>query len=309
MPASGWRVVLITSVAPLAQYLVATVRELGHEPVAILAPRRKQPPTGDLAMTDASVPSGVDIVHLRGKSSLLPLLRAYAPDVVLCWGFPWLIPDEALAVPRLGAVNMHPALLPRHRGPIPTAWAVRSGDSVYGITWHRMEGAFDTGPILAQTSVPADPDDADMMVVGPRLGEAALRLLPEVFRRLEARDPGDPQIVTGDEPYAAFFGEDYAEIDWSKPARYIHDQVRAWSLGGIWHGVVGPVTELDGARVRITRTSRTDPGEGGRRIECGDGPLWLVAWESLEGSAGGSAQEAGEPAAEESTADVTRAGA
>ena len=51
---------------------------------------------------------------------------------MLCWGFPWKIPQAALDVPRLGSVNMHPALLPRHRGPIPLAWALRDGDPVWG---------------------------------------------------------------------------------------------------------------------------------------------------------------------------------
>ena len=54
----------------------------------------------------------------------------------------------------LGWLNGHPSLLPRHRGPIPIAWAIRDGDEEIGITFHRMDAELDTGPILAQRRLP-----------------------------------------------------------------------------------------------------------------------------------------------------------
>ena len=69
-------------------------------------------------------------------------------------GFPWKIPADALAVPTLGWLNGHPSLLPRHRGPIPVAWAIRDGDEEIGITFHRMDAELDTGAILAQAAQP-----------------------------------------------------------------------------------------------------------------------------------------------------------
>ena len=78
---------------------------------------------------------------------------------MLCAGFPWKLPQEALDVARLGSVNEHPALLPRHRGPIPLAWALRDNDGQFGVTWHRMDAELDTGPILAQTTIPIEDDD------------------------------------------------------------------------------------------------------------------------------------------------------
>ena len=66
------------------------------------------------------------------KASLARLTRAYEPEIGLCAGYSWLIPPEVLAIPRLGVVNSHPSLLPRHRGPYPFAWAVREGDKELG---------------------------------------------------------------------------------------------------------------------------------------------------------------------------------
>lgn len=278
-----WRVAIVTSVAPIAQAFTDALRALGHDVVAVLTPRRPKPMSPDLGVWDATAPAGVDVLIARNKWSIEPLLRAVRPDLVLCFGFPWLIPPEALRVPRLGLINMHPALLPRHRGPIPTSWAIRAGDETYGVTWHRMDDAFDTGNILAQASVPMEPDDSEITVVGPRLVRAAIELLPRVLERVAARDPGDPQNATGDEPYAGWFGEDYAEIDWSRPAIEVHRQVRAWNLLG-GSPVVAPRTTIDDRRVRVKRTSLVEPedADGAIRMEAADGPVWVLAWEPIE---------------------------
>ena len=138
------RVFAICSIKPLAVTLIGALCDLGHVPVALLAPRRddgrERPP--HLLLTDASAPPGLDLLLAGDRHAIEPLIRAYEPDLMICWGLPWKIPEAALDVPRLGSVNMHPALLPRHRGPIPLAWALRDGDSVWGATWHRLV-AFD----------------------------------------------------------------------------------------------------------------------------------------------------------------------
>ncbi|NJD28267.1 MAG: hypothetical protein FIA92_08205 [Chloroflexi bacterium] len=102
--------------------------------------------------------------------------------------------------------------------------------------------------------------------------------------RIAAGDPGDPQAATGDEPYAGWFGDDYAEIDWSKSAGSIHDQVRAWAFAANNRGAQGPLTTLDGRRVRVTRTSLADPGERtpAVRMDCLDAPIWIVAFDPVD---------------------------
>jgi methionyl-tRNA formyltransferase len=265
----------------VAAALVSSLRELGHDPVAVVSARRRQPVPGREPMGDETAPEGLDVLLARDKWSVEPLLRASRPDLVLCWGFPWRIPQAALDVPPLGSINCHPAMLPRHRGPIPLAWAFRDGDRQFGVTWHRMDAELDTGPILAQAPVPMLDDDFGIEVVGPRMGAIAIGLLPEVLSRVAAGDPGDEQSTEG-VTWAGHFGDDYASVDWSQPARRIHDQVRAWAFTFGLSPIVGPITELDGQRVRLIRTSLTDPGGDARRVETGDGPLWVVATEPAE---------------------------
>jgi methionyl-tRNA formyltransferase len=281
MAHSSWRIVLVSTVPPVAQMLAATLRERGHRPVAVITARRDRPMPNRPSMTDESAPAGLDLLMPASKHAIGPLLRAYAPDLLLCWGFPWRFPLSALQVPRLGSVNCHPAMLPRHRGPIPMAWALREGDGNYGVTWHRMDAELDTGAILAQAVVPMEDDDFDITVVGPRIGAVALGLLPRVLERVGAGDAGDPQPDVG-ASWAGHFGEDYATVDWSQPARRIHDQVRAWAFSFGLGPVVGPVADLGGERVRLTRTSLVDPGGDTRRVEAGDGPIWIVSSEPLD---------------------------
>jgi methionyl-tRNA formyltransferase len=292
MADSGWRIVLVTTIPFVAQTLAATLRDLGHQPVALIAARRDKPMPNRPSITDESAPPGLDVLLPASKHAIEPLLRAYSPDLLLCWGFPWKIPVAALQVPRLGSVNCHPAMLPRHRGPIPMAWALREGDGQYGVTWHRMDAELDTGPILAQAAVPMEDDDFDIMTVGPRLGAVAIGLLPRALERVAAGDPGDPQPDEG-ASWAGHFGDDFATVDWAQPARRIHDQVRAWAFTFGLAPVIGPITELDGKPVRLTRTSLVDPGGDARRVETGDGPIWVVGAEPLD--AVGSAQPAVKP--------------
>ena len=197
----GWRIVLISAVMPVAEPLIARLREMGHDVVAWMMQRRPKdvdkppPPLGEV--TDKSAPQGLNLILVRDKADLAPLLRGLEPDLVLCWGFGWKIPQEALDVPRYGAVNQHPARLPRHRGPIPLSWALREGDTEFFCTWHRMDAELDTGPILAQTSVPILDEETTIYEMGPKMIQASLGLLPRVFERLAAGDPGDPQATEG----------------------------------------------------------------------------------------------------------------
>jgi methionyl-tRNA formyltransferase len=278
-----WRIVVISTVPPVVERLLPVLQGLGHEPVAVLAARRPERPGGTPPELRPGqmievVPPGIDVLHPASTRHVAGLLRALEPDLGLCWGYPWKLPPEALQVPRLGCINQHPALLPRHRGPLPLAWALREGDAAFGLTWHRMDAELDTGAILAQTTVPIEDDDVTIEQIGPKIGRAALGLLPQVLARVAAGDAGDAQPAEG-ATWAGQFGEDYAEVDWSRSAREIHNQVRAWGLTFGLTPVRGPVATLEGERVRVLRTSLTAHPDAVARVDTGNGPLWILAHE------------------------------
>lgn len=279
---AGWRVVLVSQVLPAVVGYDAGLRASGHEPVALLTTRRSPDDAARYPEFEALItgaPAHLDVLIQRDRAQMAPLFAAYEPVLVLCTGFPWRIPQEALAVPRLGAVNGHPSLLPRWRGPSPVAWAIRSGETELGFSFHLMDNDFDTGPVLAQGSVPLDDTDDDWDALGEKIGPLAFGLLQQAFERLEAGDRGDLQ--EGETSYAPFFDDDYVPLDWDRPAREEHNQVRAWRFMPFSPQVTerGPLAELGGEKVRVLRT-RLAPGEG-ERVECPDGPIWVLETEPV----------------------------
>lgn len=266
MPATPWRVAILTSIPTVAHGYAQLLRALGHVPVAVVVPRSPtSAPPGDF-------PEGIDVFFPAKRRSLAPLMQAIAPDLGLCTGFSWLIPGEVIdAVPQ-GIVNGHPSPLPRYRGPFPIAWQVRNGETEIGMTYHLMDGKFDTGNVLAQGSAPLDPEET-METLVPKLEALSVELLPKALTRLAAGDRGDAQ--SGGEYQAAADLAGYVDVDLKQTAADVHRQVRAWSFVPPVSAFRGPL--LDGRR--LLRTSLTEV-EGAERLECSDGPLWVVESEN-----------------------------
>jgi methionyl-tRNA formyltransferase len=276
----SWRVVLVTRIAPVLVGFDAVVRAAGHEPVALLSMRDNDGRYGDLPDTGELVMSAapeLDVLLPGRRSTIAPLLASVEPDLVVCMGFPWKVPPDALEVPRLGWLNGHPSLLPRHRGPLPVAWAIREGDEEIGITFHRMDAELDTGPILAQRRYSVgelQPPDTFY----PEFGLTVAGTLAEALERLASGDEGTPQPEGGN--YESFFEEEDAWLDLSRSAAEVHRLAWAWRYAMSLGGTRGALLELDGKPVRVLATSLPEV-EGAQRIECADGPLWILETEEL----------------------------
>ena len=287
----SWRVVVFTNMPGGIVYSTVdqVVRPLGHRVVGVVTtpgPKRRRSPT--YLEVVAAVPPEVDVIVSNHPRHWAAMLGPLAPDLIVCGGFPWRIPADVLALPRLGAINFHDALLPRHRGPNATGWAFRAGDAETGLTVHRLTAEFDTGPILAQARIPITDDD-DQSTLFPQIVGLAPGLLRLALERVARGDPGDPQDERG-ATEAGLFEEAWRTIDWNQPARTIHNQVRGWiGIRDIPPGALGVV---DGEALQITRTrllpdqprSQTPPGavvrrEGGQLVvQCGDGLIEILAW-------------------------------
>jgi methionyl-tRNA formyltransferase len=180
--------------------------------------------------------------------------------------------------------------LPRYRGPAAIEWALRNGDAELGFTVHRLSPDFDTGPILAQTRIPiADDDDIDSLVA--KFGPVLPDLLGQALERVARGDPGEVQDEA-EATYAGLFDEEWRIIDWSQPARTIHNQVRSWI--GVRDIPLGAFGEVDGETLQITKTrlvasesmeqEPAPPGTVLRRdderlvVQCGDGPIEVLRW-------------------------------
>lgn len=267
------RVVVVTRIPQVLIGFAATAQSLEHEVVALLTTTDSQ----QMGPLLAALPAGADVVMPTKRSSIAPLLAPFEPDLVVCMGYPWKIPVAALAVPRLGWLNGHPALLPRHRGPLPVAWAIRAGDAEIGITFHLMDAELDTGPILSQKAMPLG-EQVEPEVFYGRFGEIVGPALVEALQKVVAGDPGTPQPGGGE--YESFFAEDDVWLDLSRPSDELHRLVWAWRYAIPVGTERGPLLDVDGETIRVLRTS-LEPVEDARAIECGDGRLWLVKTEPV----------------------------
>ena len=155
--------------------------------------------------------------------------------VVVAYGL--LVPESLLE--RALWLNVHPSLLPRWRGAAPVERALMAGDRETGVTIHRTVKQLDAGPIAAQRAFPIAPDD-DAGVVFRRAAELAVDLLEEVLPAPAFR----PQPEDG-ASYAEKITAADRELDWSRPPRELHDQIRALSPH------IGARGELQGRPVTI----------------------------------------------------------
>jgi methionyl-tRNA formyltransferase len=277
--ATPLRTVLVSATDDVAFAIAGLLEQLGHEPLAVIGARPRDGAARAAALA-AGLPAGLDVLLPASRHAIARLVRAYEPDLLLCCGYPWRLPQEAIDAPRLGAVNLHPSLLPEYRGPYPLGWAVRNGDAELGFSAHRMEVEFDTGPVLARGAVPL-PEEADFQAAVELLRPLAARITAEALERVAAGDPGEPQgAAAPGRGSAPAFEEAYVPVDWTQPATAVHRQVRAWRMMPPGEARRGPLAELDGRLVRLVRT-RLEPGEG-RRVQCGDGALWVVESEAAE---------------------------
>jgi methionyl-tRNA formyltransferase len=284
------RIVIVSMAAEAVAWHARQLHELGHELAGVLTMKNKRLPD---SVTDviAGTPAGIDTVVVGAPERVAPLLHSYEPDVALCAGFGWKLDSAALAAPRLGIVNGHPSLLPRWRGPNPFGWTLRCGENELGFTFHLMDEGFDTGPILAQGSVPLTDEDS-MGSLFARLPALVAGLLPPALERIEAGDRGDPQNEE-EASYAPVYEDEYAEIDWARPARDVHNQARCWFVPTV-SGIMGPLTTLDGERVRVLETRLVDAeaqaapgtilerGGDGLLVACGDRPIRVLRTEPAE---------------------------
>ncbi len=157
--------------------------------------------------------------------ALATWLTERAPDIAVVVAYGRILPVEVLAVPRLGCVNVHGSVLPRHRGAAPVQWAVLSGDTESGVTLMQMDAGMDTGPVLSvrRTAIGPDETAGELSVRLSALGADILRDdLGNVLAGALIPLAQDSTQATA----APLLTRDLSPIDWKRPAWAIHHQVR-----------------------------------------------------------------------------------
>jgi methionyl-tRNA formyltransferase len=228
--------------------------------------------------------------------------RIHAPDVIerlAGFGARALISiqyDQILHAPLFRALahpclNLHFALLPRHRGVAPIAWALLCGDAEAGVTLHHMVEAIDAGDLIARKRVRIGAEDTAREVYD-RTSLAAAELFRECYpfseTLLAARLPQDAAAASYHRAGDFDFGS--RRVDWSRPA----GELQRWLRAMIFPPLQQPETRLGGRALRLTRVgalaeaSLAPPGSvvevsaAGARVACGDATLWIRGLADVE---------------------------
>jgi methionyl-tRNA formyltransferase len=182
------------------------------------------------------------------SADIVEKVRRLRPDFLFSFYYRLMLKAPLLAAPARGAFNMHGSLLPKYRGRAPVNWAVLRGETETGATLHEMTEKPDAGRIVDQEAVPILPDDLAVDVFGKVTG-AAERVLARSLPKLIA---GSAVLRAQDLSLGGYFGGRRPEdgrIDWSRPAKEIHDLVRA-----VAPPYPGAFTDFDGKLLKVLRT-------------------------------------------------------
>ncbi len=209
-------------------------------------------------------------------------LKALAPDLCVTAAFGQLLSQEILDIPRLGTINVHSSLLPKHRGSAPINWAIIKGDQVTGVTTMFTDKGMDTGDMLLKRETPIG-ETENAGELSDRLAVMGAQLLIETLRALEAgtleRIPQNHEIAT----YEPKMDKELGRVDWTKGAQEID-----WLVRGVtpWPGAFTTLGDQTMKLFDVTRVSdqpTLSPGgivaadaKRGLIVSCADADMKLT---------------------------------
>lgn len=220
-------------------------------------------------------------VKMRDGTALAQI-QALVPELIVVAAYGRILPDDILACPPKGCINVHSSLLPKYRGAAPINWAVINGDTVSGVTIMHMATELDAGDIIAQESTEIGPDETAEELYR-RLSILGADLLVQAVSAIEAglaqRTPQNGEEAT----LAPMLGKELSPMDWSRTAHALHCQVR-----GLLPWPVASTDKLTGETIKVYRTEETgdktqaEPGtvlaagKQGIDVACGEGTVLRI---------------------------------
>ena len=241
--------------------VVDTLHRAGHEIVGVVtrpdrpAGRGRQATPTPVKVWAAALPVPVlQPASLRGPEAQAEI-AALAPDVIVVAAYGRILPRPVLDLPPRGCLNLHPSLLPRHRGPSPVVAALLEDDRRTGVTVMLMDAGMDSGPVLAQEEEPILPNDTAETLTD-RLFQSGARLMDRTLtlwaRGEIAPRPQDDALAT----YSTMLSKEDGELSFSLPAARLAAQVRAYLP---WPGTY---THWRGRALRLLEASALPAGAG-----------------------------------------------
>jgi len=211
--------------------------------------------------------------------AVIAQLAAYEPDLMVVVAYGKILPQAVLDIPKYGCINLHGSLLPKYRGAAPIEWSVINGETVTGNTTMYLAAGMDTGDIIY-----AEPMAVDENITGGelrvKLAESGAPLLAKTVRDIENGTAPRTAQNHGEATHAPMLTKEMGLLDFSRPAKQLHDLVRGLNP------MIGAYAFAGGKKTKILRTAvcgsiHGAPGsvvlDGGKLyVCCGEGALELV---------------------------------
>ena len=207
----------------------------------------------------AAVEKGIPVFQpQRIRKDGVEDLKSLAPDLCVTAAFGQILSQEILDIPRLGTINVHASLLPKHRGSAPINWAILQGDQTVGVTTMMTDKGIDTGDMLLKAETPyVKGETAGELTV--RMAELGANLLIDTLKKLEdgtlVRIPQDHENMT----YDPMLNKEMGVIDWTQGAADIVNRIHGLNP---WPGCS---TAVEGGRLKLLRAEVAEgagqPGE------------------------------------------------
>jgi methionyl-tRNA formyltransferase len=214
--------------------------ERGEDVVGVFcAPDREGRPTDPLK--EFALERGL-VVHQPASwktDDALELMRSFEADLCVMAYVTLFVPQPVIDAPKLGTIQYHPSLLPRHRGPSSINWPIIQGERRTGLTIFWPDEGLDEGPILLQKKVEIGPDDTLGSLYFNHLFPMGVDAMIEAIDLV--REGKAPRIEQDDSQatYESWCRKADAKIDWGRPAAELHNLIRgtdpqpgAWTVIG-----------------------------------------------------------------------------
>ena len=182
----------------------------------------------------------------KNKAELIQIVEIVAPELVVVAAYGMIIPQEALDIPKYGALNIHGSILPNYRGASPIAESLLNGDEKTGITIIKMSAGMDEGDVISsfELLIPNDSTTETLTNEMADLGARAIvKTIPGYLEGSQKPVPQNSKLAT----YCKKITKEDGHIDWNLPAVQIERIIRAYNT---WPTAY---TFLDGKRVKVLK--------------------------------------------------------
>jgi methionyl-tRNA formyltransferase len=207
------------------------ILEAGHEVAAVVTqpdrPKGRGHALAESPVKQCALAAGLPVLQPERvrRPEAVAALREIAPEIMVIVGYGQIIPQSVIDIAPRGVINVHASLLPELRGAAPIQWAIARGYDTTGVTTMQIDAGLDTGDMLLKAETAIGPEE-DAVGLGERLALMGAQLLTDTLRGLEAAslrpEKQDPARAT----YAPILTKADGAIDWSRPARDIHNLIR-----------------------------------------------------------------------------------